>query len=73
VVLARLFNVSDRDSAPTWRSHAGSRDFTYVADAVAGVLGALERGGAAEIHNIAGRGSAVSDGAGRVSIELRAP
>jgi nucleoside-diphosphate-sugar epimerase len=48
----------------TWCAPRGARrEFTYVGDAVGGLIAALERGRAGEVYNVAGSGSTPVDAA----------
>ena len=41
-----------------WCAHRGTRrDFTYIGDAVSGLIAALERGRPGQVYNVAGRGA----------------
>ena len=46
--------LADRAAAPWHASPGTARDFTYVDDAVAGILAALRRGRAGEAYNLSG-------------------
>jgi UDP-glucuronate 4-epimerase len=55
MAFARWIRALGAGRAVAWRARAGAvRDFTYIDDAVAGLLAALDRGRAGEIYNLSG-------------------
>jgi UDP-glucuronate 4-epimerase len=58
MAIARWTRALLNGSALDWRAHAnGARELTYVDDAVAGILFALDHGRAGEAYNVGGCGS----------------
>ena len=55
MAFARWIDCLDRGGPLPWHAAPGTaRDFTYVDDAVAGILAALRRGRAGEAYNLSG-------------------
>jgi UDP-glucuronate 4-epimerase len=58
MAFARWIDCFAAGRALPWHAAPGTaRDFTYVDDAVAGILAALRRGRSGEAYNVSGRGS----------------
>lgn len=58
MAFARWIDAIDAGRPVTWCAPPGARrEFTYVGDAVRGLIAALERGRSGEVYNLAGSGS----------------
>ena len=59
MAFARWIRALARDRPVPWHARAGAmRDFTYVDDAVAGLVAALDRGRSGQTYNVSGRAPA---------------